>query len=58
MNDNKLTNKNSPLEETKLIISVKEAHKILGRKSKSLDDDQVKRLISALTDISENILQN
>lgn len=42
----------------KLIISVPEARKYLGKDAYTLSDDQVKELIVSLTSMAEQFLQN
>ncbi len=42
----------------KLIISVPEARKLLGKDAHTLSDDQVKELIASLTSMAEQFLQN
>lgn len=44
--------------ESQQIITVKEARKLLGKKSESMSDDQVKDLIEFLTSMAEDFLQN
>jgi len=46
----------SPLFPSELIISVKEARKILGKWSKDLPDDEIERIITLLHVISEGIV--
>ena len=41
-----------------LIISIKEARKLLGRESFDMSDDQVKEYILVLTSLAEDYLQN
>ncbi len=40
------------------IITVKEARKILGKKSETMSDDQVEALIDSLQLIAETLLSN
>jgi len=43
---------------SKLVISIKEARKLLGASDKQLSDYQVKELILLLTSMAEKFLQN
>lgn len=43
---------------TRLIISIKEARKILGKQAHMLSDYQIENMIIVLTDMSERLLQN
>lgn len=49
---------NTPAVGRRLIISVKEARKILGKQAHSMSDDQVEEMIIVLSDMSERFLQN
>lgn len=40
------------------IISIKEARKLLGKRSEHMSDNQVKELINLLTSMAEDFLQN
>ena len=42
----------------KLIISIPEARKLLGKDAHTMSDDQVKDMIVVLTSIAEQFLQN
>lgn len=42
----------------RLVITVKEARKLLGKDAHTLSDSQVKELIEVLTSIAEDFLQN
>lgn len=42
----------------RLIISVKEARKILGKQSRAMSDGQIEEMIIILSDMSERFLQN
>jgi hypothetical protein len=41
-----------------LVISVKEARKLLGANAKTMSDSQVEELINLLTSMAEDFLQN
>ena len=41
-----------------LVISVKEARKILGKPAQTMNDNQVEDLICTLTSIADNFLHN
>jgi hypothetical protein len=43
---------------TSLIISVKEARKILGADAKDMSDNQMQELIELITSMAEDFLQN
>lgn len=44
--------------DSRSIISVKEARKLMGRDSQSLTDDQIIEIVDTLTDIARQFLQN
>ncbi len=44
--------------DSRLVISVKEARKLLGESNKQLSDYQVEELILLLTSMAEKFLQN
>lgn len=48
----------TPVSGRRLIISVKEARKILGKQSHAMSDDQIEEMIIVLSDMSERFLQN
>lgn len=47
----------APIKPPRLIISVKEARKLLGMNAATLTDDQVEQFIITLTDIASVSLQ-
>jgi len=48
----------TPATGRRLIISVKEARKILGKQSHRMNDSQIEEMIIVLSDMSEKFLQN
>lgn len=47
-----------PTPAGRLIISVKEARKILGKQAHAISDNQIEEMIILLSDMSERFLKN
>lgn len=46
------------MEGQQLVISIKEARKLLGKRSRNMMDSQIEELILLLTSMAEDFLQN
>ena len=57
MNDNKLITEDSPFEETKLIISVKEARKKLPQSYQKLTDEEISEIVIKLSLVAKGTIQ-